>query len=72
MFYKVFLLNPLCDVGAFAPRDYTDMKQADAHQLNLHKRAEVGKPLIGGPLPTRLHNADDGSVEVCVRAREDA
>ena len=54
MFYKVFLLNPLCDLGAFAPRDYADTKQADAHQLNLNQRAERGKPGIGGPLPLHL------------------
>jgi hypothetical protein len=31
LYYKVFLLNPLCDVGSFAPRDYAAAKPAEPH-----------------------------------------
>lgn len=36
MLYKVFMTRPLCDVGAFAPRDYTQSKPPQADQLHLH------------------------------------
>ena len=36
MFYKIFLHGPMCDVGAFAPRDYTEERQLQAKQLHNH------------------------------------
>ncbi len=36
IYYKIFTNSPLCDVGAFAPRNYTIYKQLDSRQLNNH------------------------------------
>mmetsp|Transcript_12375 Transcript_12375/g.22431 ORF Transcript_12375/g.22431 Transcript_12375/m.22431 type:complete len:417 (+) Transcript_12375:1634-2884(+) len=36
IYYKIFTYSSLCDVGAFAPRDYTYVKQPNAATVNLH------------------------------------
>merc|ERR1719181_1997718 len=41
IYYKIFTHNPLCDVGAFAPRDYT-LSRATPSTADLHnKRKEA-------------------------------
>ena len=39
MFYKVYLHRPLCDIGAFAPRDYTTSRPRTPRQR--HNKAET-------------------------------
>jgi len=46
LFYKVFLLNPLCDVGAFAPRDYTQAKAAEPHMRHNKPRGDTQAGLL--------------------------
>jgi hypothetical protein len=49
LYYKVFLLNPLCDVGSFAPRDYAYASK---------KQAVVTK-YQNNTLTTKLHESSN-------------
>lgn len=53
LLYKVFLSRPLCDVGAFAPRDYTSEKLAAPRELHSHPSRDdlsTGSALVSGQI----------------------
>jgi len=40
IYYKIFTHNPLCDIGAFAPRDYTQTRRNPADLEGLHNKEQ--------------------------------
>jgi len=61
--YKVFLLNPLCDVGAFAPRDYAAAKPTEPHLR--HNKAAAGTVRgARGPLSVHEEHTRLGQIRV--------
>jgi hypothetical protein len=49
IYYKLFTRRPLCDVGAFAPKDYTIAKQPTARTLHNRDRPPLMGPRAAGP-----------------------
>jgi hypothetical protein len=58
IYYKIFTRSPLCDVNAFAPRDYVRSKQPDAAAVNNHPRKHP-RP-VGGSMHDKTRRRNKG------------
>ena len=65
IYYKIYTHKPLCDVGAFAPRDYTSFKQPDAEDVNNNQPAAARRQQRGGGRRRRRGSEGRSRVESC-------